>query len=277
MSSNTIRIDEIEVPDSAGRPFVFNGVHSGTELSGIDVEITVYSDADIQSIEQLFKKDTVMVEDPFIGREYEAILARKSSSYQEGRPERWYHFEVKELDEAIPFESLEIEAHPFTVIRNTEKLHKDDVIGIYVLLRLSPEEFRAFQRLIRLSQINIRRIGIDESPLVRRFGGALYWSSHQEGSQRFYKQIARFFPVDPEPSRMGLSLQIEQMAQSQMILALYARYETLVNILVEKGQLTQEDGEILMSENWKELISDEREVMIRSQLTEVRDAELELD
>ena len=277
MSSNTIRIDEIEVPDSAGRPFVFNGVHSGTELSGIDVEITVYSDADMQSIEQLFETDTVTVEDPFTGREYEATLARKSSSYQEGHPERWHHFEVKELDEAIPFESLEIEGHTFTVIRNTEELHKDDEIGLYVLLRLSPEEFLEFQRLLRLPQINIRRIGIDKSPLVRRFGGALYWSSHQEGSQRLYKQIARFFPVDPEPSRVGLSLQIEQMAQSRMVLSLYARYEALVNILVEKGQLTQLDGETLMSEDWKELISNEREVMIRSKFTEVRDAELELD
>ena len=62
-----------------------------------------------------------------------------------------------------------------------------------------------------------------------------------------------------------------------MLLALSARYEALVRILVENGQLTQENGEALMSEDWKELISDEREVMIRSKLTEVRDAELELD
>ena len=63
---------------------------------------------------------------------------------------------------------------------------------------------------------------------------ACYWSSPEEWAERFYKQIARFFPVDPEPSRVGLSLQIEQVAQSRMILALHARYEALVNILVER-------------------------------------------
>ena len=277
MPKTSIRIDGIEVPDSAGRPFVFGGVHSGTELSGIDIEITIYTDADIRIIEELLKKDTVIVEDPFVDRQYEATLARKSSGYQEGRPERWYHFEMKELDEAIPFESLEVEGHTFTVIGNSETLHDDDVIGLNILLRLSPEEFREFQSLLRLSQINIRRIGIDESPIVRRFGGALYWSSHQEGSQRFYKQIARFYPVDPQPGRAGISLMNEQKAQSRMLMALSARYEALVKILVENGQLTQENGEALMSEDWKELISDEREVMIRSKLTEVGDAELELD
>ena len=277
MPNNSIRIDEIEVPGSAGRPFVFDGVHSGTALSGIDMEIKIYTDADIQSIEELLKKDTVTVGDPFVDRQYEATLARSSSGYQEGRPERWYHFMVKELDEAIPFELLEIEGHTFTVIRNSETLHDDDVIGLNTLLRLSPEEFQEFQSLLRLSQINIRRIGIDEIPVVRRFGGALYWSSHQEGSQRFYKQIARFYPVDPHPGRAGMALMNEQRAQSWMLLALSARYEALVRILVENGQLTQENGEALMSEDWKELISDEREVMIRSKLTEVRDAELELD
>lgn len=104
MPDNTIAIDEIRVPSSAGRPLAFVGVHSGTELSGIDMEITVYTNAEFNNIEQLFQKETVMVEDPFVGRQYEATLVRKSYSYQEGRPERLYHFEVKELDEAIPFE-----------------------------------------------------------------------------------------------------------------------------------------------------------------------------
>ena len=274
--NNSIKIDDIQVRASAGRPFAFDGVHSGKTLSGIDMEITVNTDADIQTIEELLKKDSVTVEDPFADRQYEATVARKSSRYQEGRPEKWYNFEVKEMDEVIPFESLEIEGHMFNVIRNTEQLH-DDVIGLYILLRLSPEEFQEFQSLLRLSRINIRRIGIDEIPIVRRFGVALYWSSHEEGSQRFYKQIARFFPVDPEPGRTGISLMNDQMAQSQMLVALSARYEALVKILVDNGQLTQENRDALMSEDWKELISDEREVMIRSKLTEVRDAELELD
>ena len=275
--NSSIKIGDIQVRASAGRPFVFDGIHSGTELSGIEMEVTVHSDTDIRSIEELLKKDTVSVEDPFVARKYEATLVRNSSGYQAGRPERWYRFEVKEVDEVIPFESLEIEGRTFDVIRNTEKLHDDDVIGLYVLLRLLAEEFRDFQSLLRLSRINIRRKGIDDSPIVRRFGGALYWSSHEEGSQRFYKQIARFFPVDPEPSGKRISLMNEQIAQSRMLMALSARFEALVKVFVENGQLTQESGDSLLSENWKELISDERAIMIHSHLTEVNDAELELD
>ena len=273
--NNSIKIDDIQVRASAGRPFAFDGVHSGKTLAGIDMDVTVRTNADIQTIEELLKKDSVTVEDPFAGRKYEATVARSSSGYQEGRPERWYRFEVKELDEVIPFESLEIEGRTFDVIRNTEQVHSDDVIGIYVLLRLTTEEFQEFQSLLRLTQVNIRRMGIDASPIVRRYGGALYWSSHEDGSERFYKQIVRFFPVDP--NERGMAMQIEQMAQSRMLVALSARYEALVKTLVDNGQITQEIAQTLISEDWKGLISDEREDMIRSKLSEVSDAELELD
>ena len=77
------------------------------------------------------------------------------------------------MEEALQFEQLEIEGHTFTVIRNSERLYsKDSVIGLDILLRLSPEEFQTFQSLRRLGPITIRRVGIDESPIVRRFGGA---------------------------------------------------------------------------------------------------------
>ena len=114
--NNSIKIDDIQVRASSGRPFAFDGVHSGKTLSGIDMKVTVDTDADIQTIEDLLKKDTVTVEDPFADRQYQATVARKSSGYQEGRPERWYHFELKELDQPIPFELLEVEGHTFTVI-----------------------------------------------------------------------------------------------------------------------------------------------------------------
>ena len=277
MPHKPIRIDDIEIAASEGRPFEFTGVHSGTELAAIDVRITVYSDAAVQTIEDLRKKDTVTVDDPFVERRYEATLTRKSYGYQEGRQERWYNFEVKEFDEAIPFKSLEIEGHTFAVIKNSETLRDDNVVGLNILLRLSSEEFLDFQRLLNLDSINIRRIGIDESPILRRFGGALYWSSHQDGSQRFYKQIARFYPTDYRPGRGYFASGPGQRGHSRMILALSARYEALVNTLIENGQLSEESGKVLLSDAWQELIDDAREVMIRSKLTEVGDAEVELD
>ena len=268
----------MEISPTAGNSFVFEGVHSGGQLSGIKVAVTVYSNDDAHAIDELFEKDCVTVDDPFTNRQYEATLHGKSSMYQEGRPGMTYRFEVKELDEAPQFEQLEIEGHTFAVIRNAEKLHsKDSVICLNILLHLSPEEFLTFQSLRRLGPITIRRIGIDESPIVRRFGGDLNWSSHEDGSERRFKQIARFFPADFPLSGYSVASGQEQQAQSQMILALSARLEALVKALVENGHVSQEIGEALTSDEWRKLIDDERAVMMASRLSEVNDADLELD
>ena len=278
MPHNTIAIDQAAFTLSAGTPFVFDGVHSGRTLSRIEVESTVYSNADAQVIEEPLRKDSVTVADPFTNRHYEATLHGKSSMYQEGRPGKTYRFEVKEMDEPPQFEQLEIEGHIFAVLRNSETLHnRDGVIGLNILLRLSPEEFQTFQSLVKSGAISIQRISIDESPIVRRFGGALYWSSHGEGSERFYKQIARFYPTDSLPSRFTIASGKEQLAQSEMILALSARYEALVKALMKNGHISQEVGEALMADEWRNVIDDERAVMIRSKLREVDDADLDLD
>ena len=277
-SGNALKIDQMELSPTVGNPFVFEGVHSGGQLSGIEVAVTVYSNDDAHAIDELFERASVTVDDPFTNSQYEAALHGKSSMYQEGRPGKTYRFEVKELDEAPQFEQLEIEGHTFTVIRNSERLYsKDSVIGLDILLRLSPEEFQTFQSLRRLGPIIIRRVGIDESPIVRRFGGALYWSSHEGGSERFYKQIARFFPAEFPLSGYSIASGQEQDAQSQMILALSARLEALVKTLVANGQVSQEIGEALISDEWRKLIDDERAVMMASKLSEVNDADLELD
>lgn len=272
-----LKIDHMELSLNAGAPFEFEGVHSGGQLSGIEVTVTVYSDDGAQAIDELFKKKTAVVDDVFVNRQYEATLHRKSSMYQEGRPGKTYRFEVRELDEAPQFEQLEIEGHTFAVIRNGERLHEDNVICLNILLRLSPDEFQTFQCLRRPGPITIRRVGIDESPIVRRFGGALYWSSHEEGSARFYKQIVRFFPTEYPPSGYSFASGQEQHAQSQMILALTARFEALVNALVENGHVSRETGETLASDEWRKLVDDERVVMMASKLSEVNDADLELD
>ena len=277
-SGNALKIDQMELSPTVGNPFVFEGVHSGGQLSGIEVAVTVYSNDDAHAIDELFEKDCVTVDDPFTNRQYEATLHGESSMYQEGRPGKTYRFEVKELDETPQFEQLEIEGYTFTVVRNSESLYsKDSVICLNILLRLSPEEFQAFQSLRRLGPITIRRVGIDDSPIVRRFGGALYWSSHEDGSERFYKQIARFFPADFPLSGFSIASGQEQQAQSQMILALSARFEALVKALVENGHVSQEIGEALKSDEWRKLIDDERAVMMASRLSEVNDADLELD
>ena len=68
MPGQTVRIDETEFPLSSGNPFEFAGVHSGTDLSGVQMDITVYSDVDARHIEDLIKKDKVTVDWPKGGR-----------------------------------------------------------------------------------------------------------------------------------------------------------------------------------------------------------------
>ena len=194
MQEKTIGIGGTKFTLSSGSPFEFEGVHSGRNLSGIDMNTTAYSDVETHQVEELIKKDTVEVEDPFTDRKYEAILTSKSSSYQEGRPERRYHFEVKELDEAPPFTQLEIEGHTFNVLRNTESLYKD-VVGIHVLLRLSPEEFLAFHTLLELDTIKIRRLGMDESPIVRRYGGPSTGLHTRKSLKSITSRLSDSFPL----------------------------------------------------------------------------------
>ena len=277
MPGKIIRIDELAFPLSSGSPFEFPGIHSGRDLSGFNLDLTVYSDTEARQMEKLIKKkDTVKVEDPFADRHYEAALGQTSYSYQDGRQGRLYHFEVMELDEAVGFKVLEIEGHPFPVIRNIETLD-DGVVGLHILLHLSADEFEGFQGLLKPGPIQIRRIGIDDNPIVQRFGGARYWSSHQEGSEKFYKQVVRFYPTDFPTGKIGIASGHEQIAHSQMILALTARYEALVRMLVDNGQISRENGEALLSEEWQTLIDAKRKIMMRSKLEEVGDAELELD
>ena len=277
MARTTIEIDQAEFPLSAGKPFAFDGVHSGGPLSGIDITTTVYSDADTKVLEAMLKKGSATIVDPFSDKTYDATLHRTSSMYQEGRQGTTYRFEVKELDKVPQFEQLSIGGHTLTVLRNSETIHKNGVIGLNILLHLSPEEFQQFHGLLRPGAVRIKRIGIDESPLLRRFGGGLYWSSHEEGLERFYKQIARFYPTDFLPDTFPLASGQDQLAHSEMILELSARYEALVTALIASDHISQDSGEALMSDAWRTLVDDDRAVMMRSKLTQVSDADPEFD
>ena len=230
----------------------------------------------ISLVEELIEKGTVAVEDPFAARSYQATLTRKSSSYTQGRAERRYHLEVKEVDEALTFEVLEVEGNSFPVLRNRESAD-GDVIGIHILLRLTQEEFEKLQGLMKAGPIALRRIGIDDSPISLRLGGGLYWSSHQEDSQTFYKQIVRFYPEEHSPRRLNIASGQGQRALAEMVMALTARYEALLEILAESGHISRDNVDTLMTDDWRGLTEDARRILLISKLTEVEDADLELD
>lgn len=276
MIDKNVTIDDIKLNPSCGKPFGFTGVHSEGELSGIELDITVSTEIEIRQLDELFKKSTVMVADPFVDRQYEAVLTNTSYSYQEGLPDRRFRFQVKELDKAKRFDLLEIEGHQFHVLKNVEDLH-DEIIGIHILLRLSPEEFHKFCGLLKPGPVRILRIGIDEKPIVRRFGGAQYWSLHTEESHEFYKQIVRFFPLEMPKNRLNIASRHEQNAHSHMLLSLSARFETLAKILADNGYISQEDNMLLLDDEREGLINAERRISLRSKLKKVHDAELELN
>ena len=271
-----IKIEESHFRDPYGVPFEYEGIHSGSRLAGMSMNVTTYTEEEISLVEELIEKATVTVEDPFAGRSYQATLTCQSSSYTQGLPERRYQFEVKEVDEVPTFEVLEIEGHSFPVLRNTES-DDGEVIGIHVLLKLTQDEFEKLQSLMEPGPIALRRIGIDDSPISRRFGGALYWSSHQENSHSFYKQIVRFYPEEYPPTGWSIARAQEQQALAEMVMALTARYEALLKIMAESGHISKDNVDTLMTNDWRGLTEETRRILLESKLREVEDAELELD
>ena len=274
MLDKKIKVDNIEFVLADGQSFEFTGVHARRELSGIDLDVTVSTQIEIQQIEELLKKKTVVVIDPFVGRQYESVLTQSSYSYQEGLPDRRFRFKVKELDKAKRFDELEIEGHFFHVLNNAEDLH-DGKIGMHMLLRLSPDEFLRLRSLLKAGPVEIQRIGIDENPITRRFGGAQYWSLHTDDSQKFYKHIVRFFPLGLPGTKLNIASGHEQNAHSEMLLALSARFETLVKMLAENNQIAQECSTSLLNDPWSGLIDDERKLILDSKFTRIKDAETE--
>ena len=276
MPDRNIKIDGLDIPFSVARPSDYIGVHSGTELRGWEIEATLFQQDDITHLEELLEKRRGTVEDGFAGRRYQATLTLKSSSYQSGRPGKFYRFEVKELDSVKTFEVLEIEGQSFRVIRNTETF-RDEVIGIHALLSLSSEEFQSFHRLVKPGPIQIRRVDIDEGSVTQRFGGGLYWSLDKESSPLTYKQVISLFPADHSPNRRPIASAQDLSALSSVVLDLSARYEALLDILVGSGHLGQENAERLREETRDNLADTDRRAVIRSRLREVDDAEADFD
>ena len=276
MDFSLVEIGGIGFTLPSADPFTFPGVHSGTDLSGLTVELTARSTADVDRIEELLAERTATVVDPFVDRQYDARLTLRSTSHQDGRPEKWYCFEVRELDHVKTFSTLEIEGQPFTVIRNTES-SDNGVVGFHVLLQLSSDEFNQFHNLLRPSPVQVRRVGVDETPITRRFGTAGFWSSHQEEPEEFRKRIVHLYPVDPPPSRLDIASGTVQAALADMVIAVSARYEALIAILVANGQLNEDDARNLTQGAWQELVDDQRRVALRSDLRKIDDAEAEFD
>jgi len=275
-----IQINDVTLDVRAGRPTSFYGRLSDKTLPGIDMDFHVTGSQIVEAIERLASQETVQVTDPFVGQTYPASFRLMSHSYTDGQHQHYFICEVRAQDIAPEFSVLIIGGDEFPVLASREEVvTEQDQEGIYrvIVLRLTQAQFVAVQKLLR-HELSIRRKGVDEKPLVVRPGSRMYWSKHTEDGQTFYKQMVRLvhpsnFPSGKAP---GIALVTEQDILFRMVMALSARFERLSDELIEAGVISDEKRALLLSDNWKELLDQQRIDEIAQQTYRVADAEDEL-
>lgn len=275
MSNNQIKINDVTLNAQAGTAVTFEGKHVNRALSGIDLNFTVWRPQIIDEIEELFTEESVQVEDPFVNRSYQAKLHRIQYSYQDGRPERHYVAELRELDKVPEFNLLEIEGHKYPVLKYYETDHEDDAIGRHALLQLSEAQLMRLHVQLESELLHIKRVGIDDEAVEVIPGGAVYWSKHQEDGGTYYKQIVRFFP--PGFALINIASGTVQKSLAHMLQALSARFEALTDVLVQNKIVTDEKRNELLGEDWQALISPEKVDHTRWELRRTHDAEEDFD
>ncbi len=276
-----IQINDVTLDVRAGRPTSFYGRLSDKTLPGIDMDFHVTGSQIVEAIERLASQETVQVTDPFVGQTYPASFRLMSHSYTDGQHQHYFICEVRAQDIAPEFSVLIIGGDEFPVLASREEVvTEQDQEGIYrvIVLRLTQAQFVAVQKLLRHDELSIRRKGVDEKPLVVRPGSRMYWSKHTEDGQTFYKQMVRLvhpsnFPSGKAP---GIALVTEQDILFRMVMALSARFERLSDELIEAGVISDEKRALLLSDNWKELLDQQRIDEIAQQTYRVADAEDEL-
>lgn len=273
METRPIKVDDLELPARMGRPVSFEGKHALGELAGIDLDFRVGGPDRNDEVEEVFARDTVWVEDPFIGRRYEAIPRIKTSSYRDGDWQRHYTAELSEVDRPPEFSELEIEGDQFAVLRYAETDEEEYGVGRHALLQLSEDQFRDLGKLMIADNVTIRRLGVDEHPIAVRWGGAMYWSQHDEHGG-YYKQIVRFYPPDlPGSGGVGIASGVAQDNLIWAVRKLSIRFEALLADLTDSGVITPKRQKEILNEDVQPLLEETRRQDIAWQFDRVGDAE----
>lgn len=275
MENNSIRVNDFLFEKGAGRSITFHGKHSGKPLAGIDLNTSVFK-KDIEKVENLFTHEIVQVEDPFVNRSYQARLQKTSESYKQGAPFHHYSAEIREVDILPEFSVLDIDGNQFPVLKYSETDETNDAIGRHALLKLNDAQFKDLQNLFKRETIQIKRIGIDEKPISVCYGGAMLWSRHEESGSKYYKQIVRFMPPDMPVSKVHIAYAPTQDALSRMVVSLSARFEALLDDLVQNKFITPNRQSDLVNKDWRDLVREDRLDEIIRELERVPDAEEEL-
>lgn len=242
--NSKIVVEDYEFRISSGTPVQFQGKHSRRILNGIDLSFMTSAPEGEKKLESLFSR-TVTVNDPFCERVYQATFRQQSQSYTEGRPERHYVVNIRELDEPPTFGEIEIDGKRYTVLKYKETEHENDSIGMHAVIKLSADEFVAFHSSDKPAA-EIKRIGVDDDAMAVRYGGAMYWSQHMEGDVKYYKQIVRFFPTSLSSTDFNLTSYSDFAASVTLLLQTVFRIEALIGELHKSGAIDQEKRDFLL-------------------------------
>ena len=254
MALNKIKLDDLELDASLGVPISIQAKFSPGILAGIDLNFSVNRDESILKIEDIFQRPEVEVNDPYIGRVYKATVKRTFLSYQENRPERSYKAEVREIDIPPKITHLEINGFEFEVIIYSEREDSNHEIRRHAVLKLSEAEFRQLVSMAKEDRAQIRRVHIDATPIELTLRG-MNWSMHEHEGEIFRKLSVNLYPVRDKENKswsdkLGLLMNIRPQNLERQLLILSARYERLVELLVEKGVLSQTEKENLFVQDW---------------------------
>lgn len=280
--SNSIQINNLSLNIGAGRPLSFYGKLSQQTLPGIHLQFRVSMPEDIEAVENLLTLKVVQVNDPFAQQTYPASFVIHQWSTGNGHLGREYIGEVRALDKAPEYKAIAIESNEFQVLMAHEEVidMKPDQESIFrsMLLQLTASQFATLQELfnsVAPQPLSIKRIGIDEQPIIVRFGGRMYWSKHTNDGETLYKQIVRFVePADlPNGKGGGLALELDQNILFRMVMALTARFQRLTDELVASNVLSREQQAALLNEDWKELLGSQQNGQIMQDAYRVEDAE----
>jgi len=271
MEQKRIGIDGITVPIVSGKPISFDGVFSGKKLSGIEVTLRTRDSTERKMMDDLLAKGKVTIDDPFVGRSYEASIRMCSNSFTVGQDDALYVLTAKELDQLPPFSSIELNGMEFPLLDYDEYITEDKV-GRQALLWVSREQFPKLRDLLGRSPIAFRRVGVDETPLELRFGSGAYWSRHGAGAEEHYKQIVNLLPLDLEPSGLDWASGVTQKAMANILIPLVARFELLVKELAITNTISSQTRDALLSSLWRESFPSQKIDELYDSLDQVDDA-----
>jgi hypothetical protein len=277
MPTESIKVNGTPLHASLGRAVSFISKRSSRTLAGINIDIRANGLDSSEMLEGIFNQEIVSIYDPFVSCTYQATIQNVYHSYSNGNTAQ-HHCEIRELDVIPEFNILEIEGDEFAVLNYTENDLREDDVVMFVLLRLSQDRFAQLQSLFKHEPAHIRRIGVDAKPITVTYGGSLYWSKHEEDGAIYYKHIVTLIPVgspvESMTNSLGAAIQTSQTPFINMVLALSARFEALLDELTSHDLISSEKRGELLGENWVELLDQVRIEEIKSLTRRIDDAEV---